>query len=279
MAQVWDNTENKFISQNKYKGREVKEEEFTDVLESFLYDGSRLLADHIPGLMHKLHSLAAIVSRLDGFRFYGCSLLFIYDGAKEIQDRYLAAKKTMTKRHGGQDPYLPTGKHHHHHHHHGQQKAQQGGGPVRRSHSADNSRSPEAEEDSIEADRRRGQVRIRVVDFAHPTTGRDFAEPILSEDTSHLGKGYDTEVDPTTGMPRARFPPKHAKDPDMGFLFGLHSICEAMRDIYEREFKRRKEAKERGESVQSLPALTSCPNEDVFDKLFPPEFDTGYLST
>lgn len=252
----------------------MKEDEFTDVLESFLYDGRRLLAEHIPGLMHKLHQLAGIVSRLDGFRFYGCSLLFVYDGDGEVQDNYLAAKKEMIKLHGGQDPYLPAQKHHHRAHHRQHQLA----AAARRSQSADGTR-PEVDEEALEGDRRKGQVRIRVVDFAHPTTGRDFAPPLLDEDTSDLGKGYDTQTDPVTGMPRARFPPKHSNDPDMGFLYGLRSICEALRDIYERECVRRKEAKERGEAVSRLPNLSPCQDEEVLTKLFPEDFDTGYLST
>ena len=269
------------MSQNKYKGREVKEDEFTDVLESFLYDGSRLLAEHIPGLIHKLHRLAAIVSRLHGFRFYGCSLLFVYDGDKQVQDKYLEAKKAAAN--GDEDDddnatFLAERKHLHE-----RKQENQKNGHGRRSRSADDRRVGNRAE-AIEAHRKRGQIRIRIVDFAHPTTGRDFAPMTPDEDVSHLGKGYDAPLDPVTGRPRARFPPKHPRDPDMGFLFGLKSICEALKDIYEHECERRGDAPQHppeGEvkkPTEPLPPLLACPDEKIFEKLFPKEFDTGYLS-
>jgi inositol-hexakisphosphate kinase len=262
--QVWDNVKNAFVSQNKYKGREVKQDEFTDVLESFLYDGSRLLAEHIPGLTHKLHRLAAIVSRLNGFRFYGCSLLFVYDGAREIQDKYLEAKRAAASQDDEED-YFAGRK---------QRKNHQQTG-TRRSRSVDEQRT-DTRADAIESHRKRGQIRIRIVDFAHPTTGEDFAPMFVNEDTSHLGKGYDAPTDAETGMPRARFPPKHVHDPDMGFLYGLKSICEALKEIYEHECERREKD---DQEAPALPALAACQDEDIFQKLFPATFDTGYLST
>lgn len=285
LFQVWDNVSNAFVSQNKYKGRDVKENEFTDVLESFLYDGSRLLAEHVPGLIHKLHRLAAIVSRLRGFRFYGCSLLFVYDGDKQIQDKYLEAKQAAVNQEDDDDgSFLAERKHHQH-----ERKQEHKTGPARRSRSADDRRVGSRAE-AIEAHRKRGQIRIRVVDFAHPTTGKDFASMDPNEDTSSLGKGYDAPIDPASGRPRARFPPKHPRDPDMGFLFGLRSICEALREIYEHECERRAKSSaaatadtsQEGVSTNGptrpLPPLSACQDEKIFEVLFPKEFDTGYLS-
>lgn len=271
--QVWDNVRNAFVSQNKYKGREVKEDEFTDVLESFLFDGSRLLAEHVPGLIHKLHRLAAIVSRLPGFRFYGCSLLFVYDGDKQVQDKYLEAKKAAANGDDDDDDetsFLAERKQLHERKH-----EQQKHGSNRRSRSADDRRIGTRAE-AIESHRKRGQIRIRVVDFAHPTTGKDFAPMFPDEDVSHLGKGYDAPLDPVSGKPRARFPPKHPRDPDMGFLFGLRSICEALKEIYEHECERRGEGSTK--PTDTLPPLLACPDEKIFERLFPKEFDTGYLS-
>lgn len=277
------------------------------MLESFFFDGRRLLAEHIPGLIHKLHRLAAIVSRLGGFRFYGCSLLFVYDGDEKVQDQYLAAKQAMAT-HDREDVHL-TGplqddarpsrsnkKHHHHHHHQANQQHhdKKDYPPPRRCRSADDRRT-EQNAEALESRRKRGQVRIRVVDFAHPTTGSDFAPADPHEDTSGLGKGYDAPIDPASGKPRARFPPKHPQDPDMGFLFGLKSICNALKEIYEHECDRRREAaivessnsNNKSEPVEGmgrvdktiLPALAPCPDEQVFESLFPTGFDTSYLST
>ncbi|EIW66408.1 hypothetical protein TREMEDRAFT_35090, partial [Tremella mesenterica DSM 1558] len=78
--QVWHPSTQSFSSKDKYRGRELKTADFARVLRYFLHDGIKLLIDHIPLLVRKLHRLASIVLGLDGFRFYGCSLLLIYDG-------------------------------------------------------------------------------------------------------------------------------------------------------------------------------------------------------
>ena len=74
------------MTQNKYNGRGIKVDDFTSVLASFLHDGERLLVHQIPILLSKIYSLAKIVNRLKGFRFYGCSVLLTYDGDSEVQD-------------------------------------------------------------------------------------------------------------------------------------------------------------------------------------------------
>jgi inositol-hexakisphosphate kinase len=74
------------VTQDKYQGREIKKDEFPAALASFLCDGERLLAHQIPGILGKIYALARIINRLKGFRFYGCSLLFIYDGDHEVQE-------------------------------------------------------------------------------------------------------------------------------------------------------------------------------------------------
>jgi len=80
---VWNNTTRSYVTQNKYNGREIKADDFASVLASFLHDGERLLVHQIPILLSKIYSLAKIVHRLKGYRFYGCSVLLIYDGDNE----------------------------------------------------------------------------------------------------------------------------------------------------------------------------------------------------
>ncbi|KAL7416728.1 hypothetical protein BDY24DRAFT_336403 [Mrakia frigida] len=91
--QVWDSAADEFISQNKQTGRKIKVSEFNNVLGSFISDGDRLLVHHIPNILRKLWRLASILHKLPGFRFYGCSLLFIYDGDPETQDQLRIASE------------------------------------------------------------------------------------------------------------------------------------------------------------------------------------------
>ncbi|KAI5451481.1 inositol polyphosphate kinase kcs1, variant 2 [Naganishia albida] len=262
--QVWDNVKQEFVSQNKYTGREIKREEFGDVLASYFWDGRRLLAEHIPAVIHRLHRLAAIIARLKSFRFYGCSVLLIYDGDQETQDQYLATKRSGMRRNAEEQNAYNLRL---------ESRSRKELGAGRRSRSADAHNANRISE-HIESSIKKAEVKIRIVDFAHPTTGQDFLPPIPDEDTSDLGKGYDGKNDPVTGMPHARFPPKHPNEPDLGFLFGLQSITESLTEIYQAEREKRV-----NEGTDHLPPLNTCPDENIFQEVFGHSFDVTYLST
>ena len=251
------------------------------MLSFFLHDGDTFLLDHIPNLLRKLHALAKIIHQLDGFRFYGCSLLLIYDGDKDAQDHFRRhARLPLAEIPTPVDEYAEHRHRHSHSHadaHH--PEANPGGSTSRRSRSVDAAHRRQRPNASNTL-RLRGEVNIRVVDFAHTTTGRDFlptpAEELRREDPVALGKGYDTHFDPQTGLAMARFPPKHRSTPDMGFLFGLKSVCEALRGIWQDEMDRRRFEGDVGR-VRELD--TDCWNDEVWRGIFGDEVDVASLST
>lgn len=59
-------------------GRKLNVQEFEEHL--FLFLNNQI--DYIPMLLHKLKRLVRIIKSLKGYRFYGSSLLIIYDGGK-----------------------------------------------------------------------------------------------------------------------------------------------------------------------------------------------------
>jgi len=234
-----------------------------------LYDGNHLLNEHIPVIIQKLHNLAAIILQLDGFRFYGCSLLLIYDGDKDTQQYYARHARDPVETIDEEDEYA---EHRHRPSRSNHDRESKNDAASRRSRSVDlNSHMKAPEHDSHQTRasnfrRIRGEVNIRVVDFAHTTTGRDFIPfPPGTDDTTDLGKGYDTRIDESTGSAMARFPPKHPNQPDLGIVYGLKSVCEALREIWRDEVGE----KELGELV----------NEGIFEKAFPSVFEAGHLST
>ncbi|KAI9067654.1 SAICAR synthase-like protein [Trametes sanguinea] len=91
LHKVWNHVTQSYVTQDKYKGREVRPEDFPGVLQSFLHDGERLLVYQIPVILRKVYALARIINRLKGYRFYGCSLLMIYDGDREAQEAFRAS--------------------------------------------------------------------------------------------------------------------------------------------------------------------------------------------
>lgn len=315
-----------YVTQNKYAGREVKTDDFPSVLASYLHDGEKLLAHQIPVIIQKVYSLARIVNRLKGFRFYGCSLLLIYDGDKETQDAFrtstleqpssrkrrgesLERRKNLLKAHSSQttpsatptssSPWLSKDV---------PEVKDTAPTPLRRSHSDDLLVGPVAKNNKP---RKRGELNLRLVDFAHTTTGRDWVPypdssfdryapparhsvplPKVEEVTS--GKGYVADIDPETGLIYARFPPHYPDQPDRGFLWGLKNIAECLEKIWNEERIRRMKSSSSSSSMSSasssssvssakeqeqLPALATC-GKEIFAEIFGEEGeDTGMISS
>lgn len=252
------------MSKNKYRGRELKTNDFPRVLRFFMSDGDgdSILLEQIPSLIQKLYNVAAILSTLKGFRFYGCSLLLIYDGDKEVQEHYAKHARYHRPIHDRADSA----------------NFANGSSMRRRPSLSDSrrSRSADVAESSSHVPRKvRGEVVVRIVDFAHTTTGQDIAYPYPSGivDPPNMGKGYETLFDPITNKALARFPPHHPHEADMGFIFGIRSIVESLRALYAAEADRLRAAS------HPIPPLPSFDHGDVFDKLFPADFDRSYLST
>ncbi|KAF8338948.1 uncharacterized protein EI90DRAFT_2908428 [Cantharellus anzutake] len=251
--QVWNHVSQSYVTQDKYVGRDTRTEDFPCDLARFFSDGERLLVYHIPVLLHKLYRLAKIINRLKGYRFYGCSLLFIYDGDHETQETY---RKAFLRRTLSEDLHA---------------------GHAAARHSRQHPRGW----------KKRGEINIRIVDFAHTTTGRDFVvvpptPPTSMKDASVASASrYYTDVDPETGLIRARFPPHRLERPDLGFIFGLKNLSESLERIWEEERSRRaRQIREGAVDVEPLERLNTEYGKVVFESIFQGEDeDPGNFST
>ncbi|KZT72671.1 SAICAR synthase-like protein [Daedalea quercina L-15889] len=280
--QVWNCATQSYVTQDKYKGREVRPDDFPGVVASFLHDGERLLVYQIPVILRKLYALARIIYRLKGYRFYGCSLLMIYDGDREAQEAFRASMlenpSARTKRGESLERRLRRAS-----------ERKPGQPLLRRSHSEDILLGPLAERSSRR--RKRGEMQIRLVDFAHTTTGRDWLpyppSGLFNRDAEEVtsGKGYQADVDPETGLLYARFPPHYPDQPDRGFLFGLMNLAETLENIWNEERLRRiKDARDQDAAVDyQLPPLNTD-GKEIFAEIFGSaeadgEPDLGMIST
>ncbi|KAF2149083.1 SAICAR synthase-like protein [Myriangium duriaei CBS 260.36] len=80
--QVWNVVTKQNLFQDKYYGRDLHAgADFESALTRFFDDGLGIAnaARHIPTILKKLAELERIIRRLPGYRFYGTSLLLIYD--------------------------------------------------------------------------------------------------------------------------------------------------------------------------------------------------------
>jgi len=280
--QVWNHVTQSYETQDKYQGREIKKDDFPAALSSFLHNGEHLLAHQIPCILGKIYALARIINRLKGFRFYGCSLLFIYDGDSEVQE----ALETSYSEHTHPRHHRGESLERHRRLHQVPERGPLENSPksLRRSYSEDLLGGPVDQRSSRK--RRRGEVNIRIVDFAHMTTGHDW-HPYpdgfdhRSAQEADGGRGYSADVDPITGLIYARFPPHDPDEPDRGFLFGLKNLAGSLEKIYNDE--RLKQVKSRDDASATkdrLPPL-STDSKRVFQEIMMLEDpdDWGYLST
>ncbi|KAJ7068014.1 hypothetical protein C8F01DRAFT_1049813 [Mycena amicta] len=260
--QVWNHVTKAYVSQDKYMGRDVRPENFPDVLASFLHDGERLLAYHIPILLQKIYGLARIIHRLKGYRFYGCSLLLIYDGDRELQEhlRSCALEQPSSVSQRGESLERPSAQF--------SEKP-----PLRRTHSEDLLAGPLRKRSR----RRRGEINVRIVDFAHTTTGRDWLPYSDIPTESVQTQGYQADVDPETGLIYARFPPHYPDEADRGFLFGLRSLASTLEQLWNNERIRRNKA---GRNDEPRLSPLSIDGKEIFDEIFgAPDEDAGMVST
>jgi len=225
----------------------------------------------IPVLLQKLYALARIINRLKGFRFYGCSILLIYDGDRDAQEALRSAvlenPSSRSKRGESLERRSQSQSHDH--------------TPLRRSHSEDLLVGSVAKRSS--GRRKRGEINVRIVDFAHTTTGRDwlpYSEGDRPREADSGSKGYNAEVDPETGLIYARFPPHYPEQPDRGFLLGLKNLTSALEGIWNAErIHRVKATRDNPSTAQpQLPPL-SLEGKEIFDEIFGGEEDSGMIST
>lgn len=302
--QIFDARTNEFIFQDKYYGRAVRPDEFSQVLERFFHNGVQLLIHHVPAMLDKLARLAEVMRHLRGYRFYTSSLLLIYDGDVRRQTALydtFCANMLGTPRPGSA---LSTSS-----------------GSTAPSEMASSMRSPTLDtpsslsltptsaatpspvpppvdmppplvgespgRTSARRSRTKGEVDTRIIDFAHCTTGADFYFP---ED--HGGAPPSTPAD--MALPVARLPMAYRDKPDAGYLWGLRCLSLALVDIWERERRRRIEA-----AVAALPDTSPAeraaavsandigeapqPGAQVFAELFGTDGTAGdlagYIST
>lgn len=152
---------------------------------------------------------------------------------------------------------------------------------LRRSHSEDLLIGPVAKRSNNR--KRRGELNVRLVDFAHTTTGKDWLpypeQPLDGQpEVSSSSKGYMAEVDPETGMIYARFPPHYPDQPDRGFLYGLKNLTSTLESIWNEE--RIKRIKASAERSMQLPTL-STEGKEIFDQIFGEDAgeDSGNISS
>ena len=84
---IWDPKSKTYLKKDKYFGRRIRIGwQFSRILARFLYNKQTItsILVKIPKLVKNLDNLNETIKFLKGYRLYGASLLFMYDGSKEL---------------------------------------------------------------------------------------------------------------------------------------------------------------------------------------------------
>lgn len=261
--QVFDCRTDSFVFQDKYYGRKVSPGDFPEALSRFFHNGERLLVHHVPVILEKVFRLARIIHQLRGYRFYASSLLFIYDGDCETQEK-LEREFEVRIRKGtaGFSPGLRSSAE-------SSPALNAVDNPTRPLSSASSSSVPHSSSVPSSAPphrrRRRGEINIRIIDFAHCSTGSDYLFP---DDADYADRKREMEalsdrleqgLEPASvrPIPIARFPPRNRNEPDSGYLWGLSRLAESFREIWAQERGRRRE-----KAMEEAGLRTGCTADD-----------------
>lgn len=236
--QVYDCVHNTFLFQDKYFGRKVLPAEFPSALGRFFFDGRKTLVHHVPLILSKVYSLARIVWGLRGYRFYASSLLFIYDGDEETQRRLEEEFESRCARGEGGTvaPSQMILDVNNTSHQNAAELVEAGAGGASYSIGSSPLLGPQSEP-ALRRRRRKGEINIRIIDFAHCSTGHDYLYPTSNSTSSEQQQEGGKEEG--GDLPKARFPPALINGPDSGYLFGLKNLAASFEVIWETERQRR----------------------------------------
>lgn len=78
--QVFNVEKDVYITRDKMFGRQLSDDDLKLEIVNFLDNGQKLRQELVKPILSQLSSLKQVIEQLEGYRFYSCSLLIIYDG-------------------------------------------------------------------------------------------------------------------------------------------------------------------------------------------------------
>lgn len=85
--QIYRPDKERFICRNKYYGRRLSEEGLRQAVEEFVFNGCKLRIEVVLAIMKEIKDLIKTLSELDSYRFFGSSLLLIYEGSDTFSEK------------------------------------------------------------------------------------------------------------------------------------------------------------------------------------------------
>lgn len=108
---VWNEAERRFKEHGRSFGYALDEQNLHKAFEEYLHDGTRVRTELIPPLLDRLREIESWFESQSDFRFYGSSLLFVYDSSSsqpklDVRMIDFAHVWPITEPNGRDDGYL-----------------------------------------------------------------------------------------------------------------------------------------------------------------------------
>ncbi|KAJ1960746.1 inositol polyphosphate kinase kcs1 [Dispira parvispora] len=208
---VYKTNKSRFLFQDKYYGRSLNDKTFKRSLLEFLDNGEDIGVHHIPTLLRKLCDLYRVVLTMHGFRFYGTSLLVVYDGLDV-------------------PPHIPPGQRR-------VQRQKQGYSHRGRADTANYPQHHSAVERPPQS-----SVDIRIIDFTHSTFVVDPEKPAKPTLVRPAVCAHALDPEKERTAPYSEFTSdvtycpycRECPGPDYGYLYGVRTLIREFWDIWRR---------------------------------------------
>ena len=93
--QRYDVRERQWDMKDKYEGRKLTEEGFMDTLKDFFWNGQELRLAVMSAVLARLMLMRATLQQVKAWKFYSSSLLIVYEGSMEGNERVEATKSAV----------------------------------------------------------------------------------------------------------------------------------------------------------------------------------------
>ncbi|OQR90263.1 hypothetical protein ACHHYP_05677 [Achlya hypogyna] len=104
--QIYRQCDRRYVLRDKHWGRKLKASDIEPALLFFLSNGETIRTDAVNALLQRLHELKDVISATVGIRFWGASLLLVYEGDMRDRPERATDVRLIDFAHCHQDPAL-----------------------------------------------------------------------------------------------------------------------------------------------------------------------------
>ncbi|EQC38742.1 hypothetical protein SDRG_03706 [Saprolegnia diclina VS20] len=104
--QIYRQCDSRYVLRDKHWGRRLHASDIEPALLFFVSNGETVRQDAVAGLLQRLHALKDVIAATNGIRFWGASLLLVYEGETKGRPTRATDVRLIDFAHSHQDPSI-----------------------------------------------------------------------------------------------------------------------------------------------------------------------------